>query len=410
MVDRLLRAPLTQLAKRHPVVTVTGPRQSGKTTLCRQAFPRKPYVSLEPPDQRDLARTDPRAFLGRYPTGAVIDEVQRAPELLSYVQEAVDRDATPGRYILTGSQQLGLLESVSQTLAGRTALLQLLPLSLGEIRGFQKSPRDLWTLIWTGGYPRIFDRRLPAAEWLSSYVATYVERDVRQMINVTDLLAFQTFLRLCAGRVGQMLNLSALGAEAGVTHTTARAWLSVLEAPFVVFRLPPLHRNLTKRLVKTPKLFFYDTGVLCWLLGIRSPEQLDTHPLRGAVFECWAVTEILKYHTHRGLEARLSFFRDQNGHECDLVIEDGDRLVAVEVKSGQSVASDVYTALAKVVEDVGQPSVPVAPVVVYGGTDSLARTAAHQVSWRDIDEFPWTRSPSQSRSRGTSGRRRSTPK
>lgn len=356
-----------------------------------------------------MARQDPRAFLGRYPKGAIIDEVQRAPELLSYVQVAVDGDATPGRYVLTGSQQLGLLESVSQTLAGRTALLQLLPLSLGEILSFPKSPRDLWTLIWTGGYPRIFDRRLPAAEWLSSYVATYVERDVRQMMNVADLLAFQAFLRLCAGRVGQMLNLSSLGADAGVTHTTARAWLSVLEATFVAFRLPPLHRNLTKRLVKTPKLFFYDTGVLCWLLGIRSPDQLETHPLRGAVFECWVVSEILKHHTHRGLQARLSFFRDQKGRECDLVIEDGDRLVAVEIKSGQSVASDVFAALARVVEDVGQAGVPVEPVVVYAGADSFDRTEAHQVSWRDVDTFRWARRPSQRRSNTVSRpRRRST--
>ncbi len=392
MVDRLLRAPLLRLARRYPVVTVTGPRQSGKSTLCRAAFPRKPYVSLEPPDQRDLARHDPRAFLARYPRGAVIDEVQRAPDLLSYVQEAVDNDARPGQYILTGSQQLGLLEVVTQTLAGRTALLQLLPLSLTEIRRFSKAPVDLWTLVWTGGYPRIFDRRLPADEWLSSYTATYVERDVRQLLNVGDLLTFQTFVRLCAGRVGQLVNLSALGADAGITHMTARAWLSVLEASFIAFRLPPLHRNVTKRLVKTPKLYFYDTGVLCWALGIRSPAQLESHPLRGAVFECWVLSEILKHHTHRGLTPRLSFFRDQKGHECDVVIDHGDRLTAIEVKSGKSLASDVFAALSRVVHDLragpGGPA-PVAPVVVYAGDESHARTAAHQLSWRDVDTFPW---------------------
>ncbi len=393
MVDRLLRPSLLGLARRHPVVTITGPRQSGKSTLCRDAFPRKPYVSLEPPDQRDLARHDPRAFLARFPRGVVIDEVQRAPELLSYVQEAVDRDPTPGRYILTGSQQLGLIEAVTQTLAGRTALLQLLPLNLTEIQRFPKAPADLWTLIWTGGYPRIYDRKLPADEWLSSYASTYVERDVRQLVNVGDLLAFQTFVRLCAGRVGQLVNLSALGADAGITHMTARAWLSVLEASFIAFRLPPLHRNLTKRLVKTPKLYFFDTGLLCWALGIQSPAQLITHPLRGAIFECWVVSEILKHHTHRGLTPRLSFFRDQKGHECDLVIEQGDRLTAVEIKSGQTVASDVFAALARVVDDLRAGpggTMPVAPVVVHAGSDSHARTAAHQLSWRDVDRFKWT--------------------
>lgn len=391
MVSRRLRAPLARVARRYPVVTITGPRQSGKTTLCRQAFSRKPYVSLEPPDERDFARHDPRAFLARFRSGAVIDEVQRAPEILSYLQEAVDRDPRPGRFIVTGSRQLGLLEAVSQTLAGRTALLQLLPLDLTEIGEFDAAPTDLWTLIWSGGYPRIYDRRLPAGEWLSNYAATYVERDVRQLLHVGDLLAFQTFVRLTAGRVGQLVNLSSLGADAGITHMTARAWLSVLEASYIAFRLPPLHRNISKRLIKTPKIYFYDTGLLCWALGIRSPAQLETHPLRGAIFECWVISEIVKQHTHRGLTPRLSFFRDQKGHECDLVVDQGDRLIAVEIKSGQTVAADTIAALTRVVADVAPAGHPrsVRPVVVYAGADSHERSGAHQLSWGAVDGFPW---------------------
>lgn len=393
MVARLLQPRLTALARRFPVVTVTGPRQSGKTTLCRQAFPRKPYVSLEPPDNRDLATGDPRAFLARWPKGAIIDEVQRAPELLSYLQERVDRQAAPGQFVLTGSQQVHLSAAVAQTLAGRTAVLQLLPLDLTEVRRFPDPPTDVWTLVWTGGYPRIYDRRIPAAEWLSSYAATYLERDVRQMVNVGDLLAFQTFVRLCAGRVGQLVNLTSLGADAGVSHTTARAWLSVLEASFIAFRVPPLHRNLTKRLVKTPKLYFHDTGLLCWALGIQTPAQLETHPLRGAIFECWVIGEVLKHHTHRGLVPRMAFFRDQKGRECDLVLEQGDRLLAVEIKSGQTITSDTVAALTRVLPDLaaGTPGpASVSPVLVYAGQESISRSGVNQVAWHDMPRFDWS--------------------
>jgi predicted AAA+ superfamily ATPase len=393
VVRRLLRTHLIDVARRHPVVTVTGPRQSGKTTLCRQSFPRRPYVSLEPPDVHDFARTDPRGFLARFPKGALIDEVQRAPELLSYIQDDVDRHPDAGRYVLTGSQHLGLVEGVSQTLAGRTVLLQLLPFDLHEIRQCPAPPSDLWTIVWTGGYPRIYDKALPAGEWLASYVAAYVERDVRQVINVGDLLTFQTFLRLCAGRVGQLVNLSSLGADAGVAHMTARRWMSVLEASFITFRLAPLHRNVTKRLVKTPKLFFHDTGLLCWALGIQSPAQLETHPLRGAIFECWVISEVLKHHTHRGITPRLWFYRDQKGHECDLLIEDGQGVTAVEIKSGQSIATDTFAGLSRLVPDIqagpARPQ-PVTQVIVYAGADSYVRSRAHILSWSGVDRFRWS--------------------
>lgn len=285
MIQRNLEPVLKRQAQQFPIVTVTGPRQSGKTTLCRAAFPDKPYVSLEPPDVRQFALDDPRGFLARYPTGAVIDEVQRAPALLSYLQADVDEHREPGRYILTGSANLNLLHSVSQSLAGRTALLTLLPLTLDEVRRFDVNPQDLDDTLWRGCSPAVFDRRLDPHDWYPSYVATYIERDVRSLLNVGDLGAFQRFVGLCAGRTSQLLNLSSLGADTGVRHATAGAWLSVLEASYLAWRLQPLHANVTSRLVKTPKLHMVDSGLVCYLIGIRTAEQLRQHPLRGFIFE-----------------------------------------------------------------------------------------------------------------------------
>jgi predicted AAA+ superfamily ATPase len=394
VILRTLQAHLLDLARRHPVVTITGPRQSGKTTLCRAAFPGKRYLSLEPPDEREFARTDPRGFLGRAPDGAVIDEVQRVPALLSYIQQIVDERPQPGTFVLTGSQHFGLMEAVTQTLAGRAALLQLLPLGLDEVRRFPSPPHDLLQLIWTGGYPRIYDRGLPADEWLANYVATYVERDVRQVLQVGDLVAFQTFLRMSAGRAGQLLNLSALGADCGVTHATARSWVSVLEASYVAFRLPALHRTVKKRLIKTPKLYFYDTGLLCYLLGIRRPEQLELHPLRGAIFECWVISEIVKTFLHRGQTPMLSFYRDRQGREVDLIVDRGVDVIAVEVKAGRTPAPDAFAALEDFPNDRephGRRSIrPVRPVVIYAGDVSQERSAGHLLSWREIDTFAWT--------------------
>ncbi len=388
MIERTLRVPLLALAERYPVVTLTGPRQSGKTTLCRAAFPDKPYLSLEPPDEREFARTDPRGFLARVPDGAIIDEVQRVPELLSYLQQLVDARPRPGAFLLTGSQHFGLIHAVTQSLAGRTALLQLLPLALDEIRRFPQPADRLDEVLWTGGYPRLFDQHLPAHEWLGNYVATYVERDVRQVLRVADLVTFQTFLRLCAGRTGQLLNLSGLGADCGITQPTAKSWLSVLEASYIVFRLPALHTNARKRLVKAPKLYFHDTGLLCYLLGIRTPEQLESHPLRGAVFECWVASEILKYHLHRGATPMLHFYRDRQGHEIDLLIDRGDDRVAVEAKSGRTIASDAFNALARF-RTVDATRLPQRDVVVYGGDVTQKRSAGDLLGWTDIAEYGW---------------------
>lgn len=385
MIPRLLQPKLRSAARHFPVVTVTGPRQSGKTTLCRATFAHHPYVSLEAPDDREFARTDPRGFLAQHGATVVIDEVQRVPELLSYLQGEVDADPSPGRYILTGSANIGFLQAVTQSLAGRTALLHLLPCNLAELREFPAHPTDLFSTLWSGAYPAVFDRGIPPDEWFANYIATYVERDVRQILNIGDLTTFQTFLRLAAGRSGQLLNLSQLGADAGVSHNTARAWLSVLEAGFIAYRMPPLRSNLAKRLVATPKLYFYDAGLVCALLGIRTPGQLEAHPLRGPIFETWVAGELLKARLHRGLPGGLFFYRDRKGYEVDLLAEIGDTLVAVEVKSGRTVAPDYFTALerfATVWESFGAGRV-LHRAVVYGGDAPQRR--------RDVTVVPWSR-------------------
>jgi predicted AAA+ superfamily ATPase len=391
MIPRVLQAKLLALARKFPVVTVTGPRQSGKTTLCRAAFPKKAYVSLEAPDVRTYAVEDPRGFLAQYRHGAVLDEVQRVPQLLSYLQTEVDARPGRGRFILTGSAHLALLESVSQSLAGRTALLNLLPLSLDEIRLFPAKSDDLSEVLWRGSYPAVFDRKLSPQDWYASYVGTYLERDVRLILNIGDLAAFQTFLRLCAGRTANLLNLSALGADCGVTHNTVKSWISVLEASFVAYRLAPFHSTLSKRLVKAPKLHFYDSGLVCYFLGIRNPAQLRDHPLRGAIFETWVASEILKARVHRGLPPGLTYFRDRKGMEVDLILEPDGDCVAVETKSGQTVAGDFFGSLEAFsrLHGTGRAGRPIRQVVVYGGNEKQQRSSALVLPWSMVDRFDW---------------------
>jgi predicted AAA+ superfamily ATPase len=385
VIERRLGTKVQALARRFPVVTVTGPRQAGKTTLCRALFPRHRYVSLEAPDTCEYATEDPRGFLAEVAKGAVIDEVQRAPALLSYLQEEVDARPRPGRFVLTGSANLGLLAGVSQTLAGRTGILTLLPFSHDELRGFPNAPRDRESTLWSGAFPAVFDRRIPVSDWFSAYLATYVERDVRQVLNVSDLQAFQSFVRLCAGRAGQLVNLSSLGSDCGITHNTARSWLSVLEASYVVQRVTPWHANLGKRLIKTPKIYFVDTGLLCALLGIRAAGQLAEHPLRGAIFENWVVTEILKSRTHRALPPDIHFFRSRAGLEVDVVVETGASILAAEVKAGQTIATDFFGSLSELRSLVlaATPARRLRRRLVYGG-----ETARR---WSGVDVVPWSR-------------------
>ena len=380
MIPRVAADTLKGLAGGYPAVAVTGPRQSGKTSLVRAVFPDLPYVSLEDPDEREHAVDDPRGFLHRFPDGAVLDEVQRTPQLFSYLQGILDGDPTPGRFILTGSQQFGLLAGVTQTLAGRVALVELMPFTLDELTAVQRAPEDINSLLFKGLYPPVYDRDLDPGIWYANYLRTYVERDVRQLVNIQDLAAFQRFVRLCAGRSGQLLNYSALAADVGVTHNTVRSWISVLQASYIVFLLQPYHRNFNKRLVKSPKLYFHDTGLASWLLGIREPEQMATHPLRGALFENWVVTELLKHRFNQGLPSDLYFWRDQAGIEVDVLVERGDGLLPIEIKSGQTVTSDQFKGLRKWLALAGETAAGAR--LVYGGDTESVRFGVGVIPWR----------------------------
>jgi predicted AAA+ superfamily ATPase len=374
---------LQRAAGQLPVVTLTGPRQSGKTTLCRAAFPDRAYVNLEPLDTRELARSDPRGFLAEHRHGVILDEIQNVPELLSYIQADVDEDPSPGRFILTGSQQLAATAAVTQTLAGRTAILHLLPFSLDERRQSPYWQEDLWLDVFRGGYPRIYDRALDPVRWYSDYLTTYIERDVRQVKDVGDLRAFRTFLSLAAGRTAQPINLSGMGGDAGVSHNTAKAWLSVLEASFITLSASGWHRNVRKQIVKAPKLHFLDTGIVCALLGIREPGQLRAHPLRGAIFETWVAGEIAKALAHRGRRVELMHYRESRGLEIDIVVSQGGAVHLIECKSGATVHPSFFATLQKFRQS--SPDLVTEPALIYGGTESHPRRSIPIFGWTAID-------------------------
>ena len=384
MIPRMVEKYVHKLLEGFPIVTITGPRQSGKTTLARAVFAGKQYASLEDPDIRLAALDDPRSFLGRFPDGAVLDEVQRCPQLFSYLQTLVDGDGRMGLFILTGSQHFGLLSEVSQSLAGRTAFVELLPFSLSELRHAKKLPPDVDQFLHTGAYPPIYDRNVPPRAWLSAYVTSYIERDVRQITQVQDLETFQRFVRLCAGRTGQLLNLSSLSTECGITHNTAKAWISVLEASYLVFLLRPHHANFNKRLVKTPKLYFYDTGLAAWLLGIQTPEQLITHPLRGNIFETLILSELMKTAFNRGEKPALYFWRDSTGNEVDVIMEQGSGLTPIEIKSGRTLTRDSFAGLEKWTAWAGKNATR--PTLVYGGDKNYSHQGIEILSWRDVEK------------------------
>lgn len=365
-IPRLIEPVLRRLSGQYSIVTITGPRQSGKTTLARACFPDLPYANFERPDIREYFQSDPRRFLDTCRGGGIFDEVQRVPSLASWLRVMVDEERQNGRFILIGSAQFEMLAQVNQSLAGRTALLRLLPFSMDELRDVE-GEKSLERRLYEGFYPRVHDQNLDPSQASSDYVQTYIERDLRQFGNIHDLSTFQRFLRLCAGRVGQLLNLESLGADVGVSGVTARAWLSILEASYIVFLLPPWFENIGRRLIKSPKLYFYDVGIAAWLCGIEAESQLETHPLRGNLFENLVVADCLKRRFNGGKTAGLHFFRDARGMEVDLLYPDGDRYVPIEIKSGTTALQDFLGNLVKL--NALLPARFKKGIVAYGGEE-----------------------------------------
>ncbi len=378
MIKREAESELITLAKQFKAVAVVGPRQSGKTTLTRYVFSDKPYVSLENPDIRRFAQDDPRGFLSNYNTGAVIDEAQRVPELFSYLQQILDEDDTRGKFILTGSNNFLLQESISQSLAGRIAFLYLLPFTVSELAA--EETNNLNELIFRGFYPPLYDQPINADKWYPNYIRTYIERDVRQIKNITDLNAFERFLRLCAGRTGQLLNMNSLAIESGVDNKTIASWIGVLESCFIIYRLYPHHSNFNKRIVKMPKIFFYDTGVACALLGIQKAEQLNYHPLFGNLFENFAISELLKHRYNRAKSNNLYFWRDNSGHEVDIIIDTMGKLYPVEIKSGKTITDKFFQGILYWFKISGEKS----GAIIYTGESAQRRS-------NNIDIVPWNK-------------------
>lgn len=369
------------LAQKFQVITLTGPRQSGKTTLVKAAFSTLPYASLEDPDIRQVALTDPRGFLSNYPNGAILDEIQNTPELFSYIQTIVDANRQV-QFILTGSSNFLLMEKISQTLAGRTAILHLLPFSFSELPPKAESYEHV---IFKGQYPRIYDRDIAPTDFYPAYIQTYVEKDVRLMKNIGDLNAFIQFIQLCAGRIGQLLNNTSLANDAGISPNTARDWLSILESSYILYRLQPYHHNFNKRLVKSPKLFFYDTGVACSLLGIRDANQVNFHYLKGALFENLIINEFIKRNFNQGENRQPYFWQDNHGKEIDCLLENGKTITPVEIKSGKTVSPSYFEnfkfwrSLVNLPEKQGY--------VVYGGDQSMQTSTGALISWRELHQI-----------------------
>ena len=384
MIYRTLQPKIIELASKFPVITLTGPRQSGKSTLLKECFPHYRYVSLEDPEIRLFAETDPRGFLLTYPDRTIVDEVQRVPNLFSYIQTHVDAENKEGMYLLAGSHNFLLMQSVSQSLAGRTAVLKLLPFSHYEMFNGDILPIPMEKEIFTGGYPRIYDKDIEPPVYYSSYIQTYIERDVRALKNIGNLTNFVKFLKLCAGRIGQLLNLSSLANECGISVTTATEWLSVLEASYICYRLAPDFNNFNKRLVKTPKLYFYDTGLACSLLNITVFEQLESHFLRGGLFENLVINEFIKRCYNDARHPDLTFWRDSTGNEIDLISYGDGQRKAYEIKSSHTFSQDFFKGLIKWSKLSGNTAEN--NYVIYNGTQEFVTSNGKVVAWESFGE------------------------
>ncbi len=384
MITRIAQRKLLNLSKQFKVVAVTGPRQSGKTTLVKSLFPSYTYISLENPDSRRFALEDPRGFLASRGEFAIFDEVQRVPELFSYLQEIVDNSNQKGKYILTGSNNFLLQQNISQSLAGRVGYINLMPFSISELSDGGFNVADENKLMFDGFYPPIYDQKIASSDWCKNYLRTYVERDVRQLKNITDLIVFDRFVKLCAGRVGQELNMSALANETGVDMKTIQSWIGILENSFVIFLLKPYYQNFNKTIVKRPKLYFYDTGLVCSLLGLTDPAQLVAHFIRGSLFENLIVVELLKNRSNQGENINLFYWRDKTGHEVDIVIDDAGKLLPIEIKSGKTINSDYFKNLIYWNKLSGADQ----GLVIYGGDQNQKRSNGMQVlSWNAISKL-----------------------
>lgn len=385
-IKRSLEQQMLSAKEKYPIITLLGPRQSGKTTLCKKTFPNLEYRSLEDPDVRLLAQSDPRKFLENLrESGAILDEVQRVPDLLSYIQGIVDEDKKMGQFILTGSSQILLLDKINQSLAGRTLLLTLLPLSNAELEREKIKPKETDTLILNGFFPAIYDRNLDPTPTYRSYYQTYVERDVREVANIENLDGFQKLIKLCAGRIGQLLNIASLATEVGISQPTAKKWLSVLETSFVIFRLHPYHENFHKRVVKSQKLYFYDVGLATYLLEISNTSQLSRDPLRGHLFENMVIADAMKHRFNHNQSAQYYFFRDNHGLEVDLLYRAGNQIHPIEIKSTQTFRPELSKGLRKFQEL--DPNRMQHLSLVYDGQSEQEISGVRLINYKSLDQI-----------------------
>jgi uncharacterized protein len=386
MIKREVEQKLIKATMSYPVIALTGPRQSGKTTLIRELFKKEyQYVNLENLEMRAYAKNDPKAFLEEYGEKLIIDEAQHVPELFSYIQVIVDEKKINGQFILIGSQNFLLLEKITQSLAGRVAIFHLLPFSLNELKNTKYQITKLEKQLLQGFYPRLYDQNLEPGDWLANYIHTYIERDVRSIKNITNLNSFQNFLKMCAARTGQLLDYTSIGNDCGISHNTVKEWLNILEASFIVFLLRPHFKNFNKRLVKSPKIYFYDTGLLCYLLGIETEKQLSTHYLRGGIFESFILSELVKNQFNKNLDPNIYFWRDKKGREIDCIMEKGESLTPLEIKSAKTINPGFFDGIKYWNSLSG--NLPENSYLVYAGSESQKRSIAKVISWQNISEI-----------------------